>query len=165
MSINGLLSTCFNLLCLSVQLLCLWKWKWKWSHSVFVTPWTVAYQAPPSIGFSRQEYWSGLPFSFSRGSSRPRDWTLVSRIPGRCFNLWAVFRSILSMQLTIFHLEKAMTPYSSTLAWKILWMEGPGRLQSMGSQRLSDFTFTFNFKDKATELKDKGDWNRLIANH
>ena len=27
-----------------------------------VTPWTVAYQAPPSMGFSRQEYWSGLPF-------------------------------------------------------------------------------------------------------
>ena len=26
------------------------------------TPWTVAYQAPPSMGFSRQEYWSGLPF-------------------------------------------------------------------------------------------------------
>ena len=25
-------------------------------------PWTVAYQAPPSLGFSRQEYWSGLPF-------------------------------------------------------------------------------------------------------
>ena len=29
---------------------------------LFVTPWTVAYQAPPSTGFSRQEYWSGLPF-------------------------------------------------------------------------------------------------------
>ena len=28
---------------------------------LFVTPWTVAYQAPPSIGFSRQECWSGLP--------------------------------------------------------------------------------------------------------
>ena len=27
-----------------------------------MTPWTVAYQAPPSMGFSRQEYWSGLPF-------------------------------------------------------------------------------------------------------
>ena len=26
------------------------------------TPWTVAYQAPPSMGFSRQEYWSGFPF-------------------------------------------------------------------------------------------------------
>ena len=33
------------------------------SHSVmFVTPWTVAHQAPLSMGFSRQEYWSGLPF-------------------------------------------------------------------------------------------------------
>ena len=29
---------------------------------LFVTPWTVAYEAPPSTGFSRQEYWSGLPF-------------------------------------------------------------------------------------------------------
>ena len=26
-----------------------------------VTPWTTAYQAPPSMGFSRQEYWSGVP--------------------------------------------------------------------------------------------------------
>ena len=31
---------------------------------LFVTPWTVAYQAPPSMGFSRQEYWSGLPFPY-----------------------------------------------------------------------------------------------------
>ena len=29
---------------------------------LFVTPWTVAYQAPQSMGFSRQECWSGLPF-------------------------------------------------------------------------------------------------------
>ena len=29
---------------------------------LFVTPWTVAYQAPLSVGFSRQEYWTGLPF-------------------------------------------------------------------------------------------------------
>ena len=27
-----------------------------------MTPWTVAYQAPPSMGFSRQEHWSGVPF-------------------------------------------------------------------------------------------------------
>ena len=30
---------------------------------LFATPWTVAYQTSPSRGFSRQEYWSGLPFS------------------------------------------------------------------------------------------------------
>ena len=46
-------------------------------------------------------------------------------------------------------MEKEMAPYSSTLAWKIPWTEQPGRLQSMGSQRvghdwmtsLSLFTF------------------------
>ena len=31
---------------------------------LFATPWTVAHQAPLSMGFSRQEYWSGLPFHF-----------------------------------------------------------------------------------------------------
>ena len=41
----------------------------KWSEvkslsrvQLFAIPWAVAYQAPPSLGFSRQEYWSGLPF-------------------------------------------------------------------------------------------------------
>ena len=41
------------------------KWKVKAKSLSFVrllaTPWTAAYQAPPSMGFSRQEYWSGLP--------------------------------------------------------------------------------------------------------
>ena len=32
------------------------------SVRLFETPWTVAYQAPPSMEFSRQKYWSGLPF-------------------------------------------------------------------------------------------------------
>ena len=94
----------------------------------------AAHQAPPSLGFSRQEHWSGGPLpspmhksesevaqscptlcnpvdcslpgsslheilqarilewvaiSFSRGSSWCRDWTQVSGIAGRCFNLWA----------------------------------------------------------------------------
>ena len=40
-----------------------WKWKVKsLSHvQLFMTPWTAAYQAPPSMGFSRQEYWSAVP--------------------------------------------------------------------------------------------------------
>ena len=64
-----------------------WKWKVKvksLSHIPLVaTPWTAAYQAPPSMGFSRQEYWSGVPLPsprilewvaipFSKGFSRPR---------------------------------------------------------------------------------------------
>ena len=50
------------------------QWKWKWSHSVVsdsATTWTVAYQAPPSMGFSRQEYWSGLPFPSPGDLSNP----------------------------------------------------------------------------------------------
>ena len=42
-----------------------WKWKVKVKSlsrvQLLVTPWTVAHQAPPSMGFSRQEYWSGVP--------------------------------------------------------------------------------------------------------
>ena len=34
------------------------------------------------------------------------------------------------------YLEKVMAPHSSTLAWKVPWMEDPGGLQSMGSQRV-----------------------------
>ena len=40
------------------------------------------------------------------------------------------------------NMEKEMTTHSSTLAWKILWMEEPGRLQSMGSLRVGHDFFT-----------------------
>ena len=42
-----------------------WKWKVKVKSlsrvQLLATPWTAAHQAPPSMGFSRQEYWSGVP--------------------------------------------------------------------------------------------------------
>ena len=47
-----------------------WKWKVKGkslSHvRLLATPWTTAYQAPPSMGFSRQVYWSGMPLPSPR---------------------------------------------------------------------------------------------------
>ena len=52
-------------------------------------------------------------------------------------------------------LEKEMATHSSTLAWKIPWMEEPGWLQSMGSLRVghdSDFTFTFPFHALEKEM-------------
>ena len=48
-----------------------------------------------------------------------------------------------------------MATHSSTIAWKIPWMEEPGRLQPMGSlswTRLSNFTFTFHFHALEKEL-------------
>ena len=78
---------------------------------LFTTPWTAAYQAPPSMGFSRQEYWSGV-------------------------SLPSPSIAIVEHKLTdtSYHKqENAMATHSSTLAWEIPWTEEPGRLQSMGS--------------------------------
>ena len=78
-------------------------WKWKWSCSV--APWTVAYQAPPSMEFSRQEYWSGLPFPFPGDLPNPRikprspalqaD-ALPSELPGKPIK--ALYKSIIAKQ-------------------------------------------------------------------
>ena len=147
---------------------------------LFATPWTVACQAPLFMGFSRQEYWSGLPFpppgdlpnpgihprssarvgrffttkseaaqscptlghpmdcslpgsslhgilwekvlewvaiSFSRGSSRPRDRTRVSRIPGRLFNLWATREGSPSLPLN--HLGNPICTNLNSQFWQM----------------------------------------------
>ena len=59
---------------------------------LFATPWTLAYQAPLSMGFSRQEYWSGVPFpspgdlpnpGIEPGSPAFQADTLTSEPPGK----------------------------------------------------------------------------------
>ena len=63
---------------------------------LFATPWTVAYQGPPSMGFSRQECWSGLPFpspgdlpdpGIESGSPKLQADTLPSEPPGKPYPL------------------------------------------------------------------------------
>ena len=54
-----------------------WKWKVKVKSlsrlQLFATPWTAAHQAPPSMGFSRQEYWSGVP-----NTKTFHEWEIIS---------------------------------------------------------------------------------------
>ena len=66
--------------------------KWLSQVQLFATPWTVACQAPPSIRFFRQEYWSGLPFpspgdlpnlGIKPGSPALQADTLLSEPPGK----------------------------------------------------------------------------------
>ena len=66
--------------------------KWKWSSSVvsdsgvwlFATPWTAAYQSPPSMGFTRHEYWSGVPSG--RGYQITLfEWMVPRKNLSRCF--------------------------------------------------------------------------------
>ena len=63
---------------------------------LFVTPWTVAHQVSPSMGFSRQEYWSGLPFPspgdapdpvIKPGSPTLQADSLLSEPPGKPYGL------------------------------------------------------------------------------
>ena len=61
---------------------------------LFATPWTVAHQASLSMGFSRQRILEGIAVPFSRGTSQPKDRTLVSCIAGRFFTIWATGKSV-----------------------------------------------------------------------
>jgi len=65
-----------------------WKWKVKvklLSHVwPLATPWTAAYWAPPSMGVSRQEYWSGLPFKMYH--CQTLKYILVSKIEKLCLS-------------------------------------------------------------------------------
>ena len=60
-----------------------WKWKVKVKSlsriRLLTTPWTAAYQAPPSMGFSRQEYWNGVPLPSPDGIllSHKKEWNLA----------------------------------------------------------------------------------------
>ena len=56
---------------------------------LFVTLCTVAYQATPSMGFSKQEYWSGLPFPSPGYLPDPGIEPRSTHIVGRCFTIWA----------------------------------------------------------------------------
>ena len=73
-----------------------WKWKVKvksLSHVRFLaTPWTAAYQAPLSMGFSGQEYWSGVPlpspFVFYRVGQKARSGFSVKILQKKRTNFW-----------------------------------------------------------------------------
>ena len=135
----------------------------------FVTPWTVAHQAPLSMGFPRQEYWNGLPFL------SPGD------LPNPGIEPASPARQADSLPLSHLgsHLGEVSKfddlSHSSTLTWKIPWMEEPGRLQSMGSLRvgqdwatsLSLFTFThWRRKWQPTPVflpRESQEWGSLVG--
>ena len=77
---------------------------------LLATPWAAAYQAPPSMGFSRQEYWSGLPFpspgdlpdpGIESGSAALQADALASEPPGKLgYSLWGCKELHTTGQLT-----------------------------------------------------------------
>ena len=111
------------------------------------------------MGFSRQEYWSGLPFPSPGDLSNPEiePWSLAlqadsllaepqGKNPNEYYEKLSPHKFDILNEVnklsktstrnrTLIH-TKAMATHSSTLAWKIPWTEEPDRLQFMGSQRV-----------------------------
>ena len=135
----------------------------------FATPWTIARQAPLSMGFPRQEYWSGLPFPSLGGlpdtGIEPPSPTLAEGLftteqPGKPYFMnFNNINSVCGSSQVVLVIknpptnagdarDEGLIPGSgrssevgngiplSTLAWKITWAEEPGRLKSMGLQRV-----------------------------
>ena len=111
-----------------------WKWKVKvksLSHvRLLATPWTAAYQAPLSMGFSRQEYWSGMPLPSPdaflghcktvcdmRAYLIPR----ASLIAQLVKNLPTMSEAWVRSLTWEDPLEKGKSNHSSILAWRIPW--------------------------------------------
>ena len=116
----------------------------KWVKSLcrvrlFATPWTVAYQAPPSMEFSRQEYWSGLRFpspgalsnpGIKPGSPAVQADALPSESLGKPHlkntNKINVHTSSVSSTLWDFTIQEAGLSWMCARSWGALWDPGIG---------------------------------------
>ena len=92
--------------------------KWLSHVRLFVTPWTVAHQAPLSMGILQARILEWVAMPSSRGSSRPRNWTYVSCLMGRFFTIWAIWEAHAGRGMGLFRLKYIRVPEDS---------EGEGR--------------------------------------
>ena len=113
-----------------------WKWEVKVKSlnrvRLLATPWTATHQAPPSMGFSRQEYWSGVPLHSPRGSLRPEIFIRLSTVLPKPANKrsssW--FRNHLpgEVEVTVVGFDMVMLTLTITLGRDSLslWLSGEG---------------------------------------
>ena len=119
-----------------------------------MVPWTIACQAPQSMGFYRQEYWSVLPFpppgDLLHPGIPPASLTSpamqAGSLPLGASLMAQMVKNLPAMQETQVQslgqedpLQKEMATHSSILAWRIPWIEEPSGPQAMGHKE-SDTT-------------------------
>ena len=109
-----------------------WKWKVKVKSLSHIrpsaTPWTAAFQAPPSLEFSRQEYWSGVPLPSPKALLKMPLFKSPSLLGTSLVD--QLLKNLPAMQETwvqsLGHedpLEKEMATHSSILDWETPWTE------------------------------------------
>ena len=123
---------------------------WSISHIwLFVTPWTVACQAPLSMGFSTQEYWSGLPFSSPGDLHDPEIKPTSPALTGGFFTTESPGKPMKDFRKSLFQIKKKKRGSGEEEeqeeeedAFKMLkhWVHlGALRKASKGTKRKSDF--------------------------
>ena len=138
------------------------------SHvQLFATLWTIACQAPLSMGFSRQEDWSGLPRPSSRRSSRPRDQIHISYIT--CIGRWVLYHQGHLGSGTHIHTHTTYTRqiHSGLSVIKKdeipapMWINLESIIHSEISQTNTLYHLHVDLKTKTNELHSKTNRNRL----
>ena len=122
-----------------------WKWKVKVKSLsrvwLFPTPWTAAHQAPPSMGFSRQEYWSGVPLPSLGNSLEPVNMLLYMANGTKWLHF--VVQSLSRVQLFVTPWTAAcQASLSFTISWSLLIFMSP---ESVRLSTISSSATLFSF--------------------
>ena len=132
-----------------------------WTHAVLspsvvsdsATPWTVAHQAPLSKGFSRQEYWSGLPCPPPGNLPHPGIKSMTLKSPALAGGFFTTSTAFLSLKLNFknsssFHLITNITKIFSIFHCLCIMLNLPCRLLICYSENT---TTTLSFSDKIVQ--------------
>ena len=118
------------------------------AQSCQLSLWTVAHQAPLSMGFSRQEYWSGLPCPPPGGYSQTRDQTQVSCIScigRRVLYHWATWEVLLLIHYILKHMGRSMKHRPAHLCFFCgLWGACRQKVLRPGKLHISEWLFCGN---------------------
>ena len=106
-----------------------WKWKVKVKSlsraRLLATPWTTAHQAPPSMGFSRQEYWSGVPLPSPDSLGRQRLFIIYTLRSSPAFLCSSRVGHGVGASLKTKHTQPSSEPERRNWQWRWFNKQGP----------------------------------------
>ena len=103
----------YAVLCCAQTLSCVW---------LFVTPWTIAHKAPPSMGILQARILEWVAMPFSRGSFWTRNWTGVSCIAGGFFSSWATREALCVYTCIYTHITHTLFLFYFSSIWILTWI-------------------------------------------
>ena len=115
---------------------------------LFATPWTVAHQAPPSVGFSRQKYWCGLPFG-DMGC-----FIFVDRGIYYYLTLDKVWIMVAKGDIVLHEVNYMLHSFHGTLSFSLQKKEIPGFNHFLNIVKLSQYPEDFYFSNVCFQIFD-----------